>query len=185
MKLWKLTVCKRKDSDGKAERDALLGFAHLIGIHGKRILAVEKNRAEHVFVITGDYVTAEWISKTWEIEHGEPAKDENALYIGVDKIPEDVDARQYARYLKTDAGEIERMLHEAYGRFSDMGKNVVEGIVQGVENRAADFDKDIADAMREAILTMLKTMPTNLVDREKAVEILGKMVDVYLRFRKG
>ena len=185
MKLWDLGVKLDMKSTGAAEREALLDIADMIGVRGKSRLLFDERGIQHIYVVTGDLVEKEEIQNLWQIEHGDLAKDSGALALGIDLVPEDINPDQVGQYFDIDAGEIKRMLHEAYGRFSDMGKNVVEGIVQGVENRTADCDKDIADVMREVILKMLKTTPTNLVDREKAVETLGKMVDVYLRFRKG
>ena len=185
MKLWDLGVKLDMKSTGAAEREALLGIADMIGVRGKHRMLFDERGIQHIYVVTGDLVEKEEIQNLWQIEHGDPAKDSGALALGIDLVPEDIDPDRVGQYFDIDAGEIKQMLHEAYGRFSDMGKNVVQGIVQGVENRAADFDKDIADTVREVILTMLKTIPTNLMDREKAVEILGKTIDIYLRFRKG
>ena len=84
--------------------------------------------------------------------------------------------------------QIERMLHEAYGiEFRDVGKAAVEGIVQGVKERYNPngcADKDVALALRKTILRTLDMMPTNLADRSHTVDMLDRMVRIYLSFCK-
>ena len=130
--------------------------------------------------MTGDLMTADEIGESWKGKGGSETD------FGVDLVPRDIDPEDVAAYFGVDPGEIKRMLYEAYGRFSDIGKAAADGIKRGIQERRNSSNRDdenIASAMSKMILQTIELMPRNMVDRKCSMDLLEQMLAIYLRFR--
>ncbi len=180
MKLWDLSVRLVGSSNGAKERAKLCDIAEEIRAAGKHALIFEENKKSHIYVVTGDLMEVDEIKELWK-KNGCPE-----LILNIDLVPRDIDPDEVAAYFGVDPGEIKRMLHEAYGRFSDIGKAAADGIKRGVRERRNSSNRDdenIASAMSKMILQTIELMPQNIADRKRSMDLLEQMVAVYLRFR--
>lgn len=180
MKLWDLSVRLDVGSNGTEKRAKLYEVAEEIRAADKHAFVFDKNRTSHIYIVTGDLMTADEIGESWKGKGGSETD------FGVDLVPRDIDPEDVAAYFGVDPGEIKRMLYEAYGRFSDIGKAAADGIKRGIQERRNSSNRDdenIASAMSKMILQTIELMPRNMVDRKRSMDLLEQMLAIYLRFR--